>query len=60
VQVPNVLKESAKSATANLENLGFVVKVKSEGARKSKVVIATSPKAGAKLKRGGTVTITVR
>ena len=60
VQVPNVLKESAKSATANLENLGFVVKVKSEGARKSKVVIATSPKAGSKLKRGGTVTITVR
>ena len=58
--VPNVLKQSTKTATANLENAGFVVKVKSSGTRKSKVVVAISPKAGTKLKRGGTVTITVR
>jgi len=58
--VPNVLKQSTKVATTNLENAGFVVKVKSTGGRKSKVVVATSPKAGTKLKRGGTVTITVR
>jgi serine/threonine-protein kinase len=59
-EVPNVLKQSTKTATANLENAGFVVKVKSSGVRKSKVVVAISPKAGTKLKRGGTVTITVR
>jgi serine/threonine-protein kinase len=58
--IPNVLKQSTKTATGNLENAGFVVKVKSSGARKSKVVVAISPKAGTKLKRGGTVTITVR
>ena len=58
--VPNVLKQSTTAATTNLENAGFVVKVKSSGARKSKVVVAISPKAGTKLKRGGTVTITVR
>ncbi len=58
--VPNVLKQSTNSATANLENAGFVVKVKSSGTRKSKVVFAISPKAGTKLKRGETVTITVR
>ena len=42
--VPNVLKQSAKVATTNLENAGFVVKVKSSGARKSKVVAQSLPR----------------
>lgn len=42
-----------------LKDLGLEVKVKTLGANKAKKVINVSPKAGTKVKRGSTVTITV-
>jgi eukaryotic-like serine/threonine-protein kinase len=54
-----IIGQTQAKATQILKDLGLVVKVKTLGATKNKKVINVSPKAGTKVKRGSTVTITV-
>jgi len=54
-----ILGQTQAKATQILNDLDLVVKVKTLGATKNKKVINVSPKAGEKVKRGSTVTITV-
>jgi serine/threonine-protein kinase len=59
IAIPNVKSLSLAEATKILENLGFNVAHKNIGTRKNKVVIGISPKVGAKVKPGSTVTLTL-
>ena len=54
-----IVGQTQIKATQILKDLGLVVKVKTLGATKNKKVINVLPKAGTKVKRGSTVTITV-
>jgi serine/threonine-protein kinase len=54
-----IIGQTQAKATQILKDLGLVVKVKTLGATKNKKVINVLPKAGTKVKRGSTVTITV-
>ena len=54
-----IVGQTQAKATQILKDLGLVVKVKTLGATKNKKVINVLPKAGTKVKRGSTVTITV-
>lgn len=54
-----IIGQTQAKATQILKDLGLDVKVKILGATKNKKVINVSPKAGTKVKRGSTVTITV-
>jgi len=54
-----IIGQTQLKATQILKDLGLEVKVKTLGATKKKKVINVSPKAGTKVKRGSTVTITV-
>ena len=54
-----IVGQTQAKATQILKDLGLVVKVKTLGATKTKKVINVLPKAGTKVKRGSTVTITV-
>ena len=54
-----IIGQTQVKATQILKDLGLVVKVKTLGATKNKKVINVLPKAGTKVKRGSTVTITV-
>ena len=54
-----IIGQTQAKATQILKDLGLVVKVKTLGATKTKKVINVLPKAGTKVKRGSTVTITV-
>lgn len=54
-----IIGQTQAKATQILKDLGLDVKVKTLGATKNKKVINVSPKAGTKVKRGSTVTITV-
>lgn len=59
--VPNVVGKAQDVATSELEELGFVVVVKTESSDtvESGKVISSDPKAGTELETGSTVTITV-
>ena len=59
VSVPNVQNKTAADATRDLQNTDLKVIVKKIGSKKVKTVTNISPKAGTKVKRGSTVTITV-
>jgi serine/threonine protein kinase len=59
VSVPNVQNKTAAEATRDLQNSDLKVIVKKIGTKKVKTVTNISPKAGTKVKRGSTVTITV-
>ncbi|MFM8897495.1 MAG: Stk1 family PASTA domain-containing Ser/Thr kinase [Actinomycetota bacterium] len=59
VFVPNVFSVSEAKAIAALKDLDLKPVVKKVGNKKTKVVTNVSPKVGAKVKRGSTVTITV-
>jgi serine/threonine-protein kinase len=59
VAIPNVFNSTEEEARASLSDLELKVVVKKIGAKKVKRVINISPKVGAKVKRGSTVTITV-
>jgi len=59
VSVPNVQNKTAAEATRDLQNSDLKVVVKKIGTKKVKTVTNISPKAGTKVKRGSTVTITV-
>ena len=59
VSVPNVQNKTATEATRDLQNSDLKVIVKKIGTKKVKTVTNISPKAGTKVKRGSTVTITV-
>jgi serine/threonine-protein kinase len=54
-----IIGQTQAKATQILKDLDLVVKVKILGSTKNKKVINVSPKAGTKVKRGSTVTITV-
>jgi len=59
VFIPNVFSLTEAKARAALSDLELKVIVKKIGAKKVKAVTNISPKVGAKVKRGSTVTITV-
>ena len=59
VFIPNVFSLTEEKARAALSDLELKVVVKKIGAKKVKAVTNISPKVGAKVKRGSTVTITV-
>ena len=59
VFVPNIFSVSESKAIAALKDLDLKPVVKKVGNKKTKVVTNVSPKVGAKVKRGSTVTITV-
>lgn len=59
VFVPNIFSVSEAKAIAALKDLDLKPVVKKVGNKKTKVVTNVSPKVGAKVKRGSTVTITV-
>jgi serine/threonine-protein kinase len=59
VFVPNIFSVSETKAVAALKDLDLKPVVKKVGNKKTKVVTNVSPKVGAKVKRGSTVTITV-
>ena len=57
--ISNVQNKTAADATRDLQNTDLKVIVKKIGSKKVKTVTNISPKAGTKVKRGSTVTITV-
>jgi eukaryotic-like serine/threonine-protein kinase len=59
VFIPNIFSLTEAKARAALSDLELKVIVKKIGAKKVKAVTNISPKVGAKVKRGSTVTITV-
>jgi len=59
VFIPNIFSVSETKAIAALKDQDLKVVVKKVGNKKNKVVTNVSPKVGAKVKRGSTVTITV-
>ena len=59
VFIPNVFSLTETKAREALNDLELKVVVKKIGAKKVKAVTNISPKVGAKVKRGSTVTITV-
>jgi serine/threonine-protein kinase len=59
IPTKGIVGQTQAKATQILKDLGLVVKVKTLGANKAKKVINVSPKEGAKVKRGSTVTISV-
>jgi serine/threonine-protein kinase len=59
VFIPNVFSLTEEKARAALSDLELKVVIKKIGAKKVKAVTNISPKVGAKVKRGSTVTITV-
>lgn len=59
VFIPNVYSLTQEKATAALEDLNLVVRIKKIGSRPNKVVIDVSPLVGSKVKRGSTVVVTV-
>ena len=59
VFIPNIFSLAEAKAVAALKDLDLKVVVKKVGNKKVKVVTNVTPKVGAKVKRGSTVTITV-
>jgi serine/threonine-protein kinase len=59
IPTKGILGQTQSQATAILQDLELVVKVKVLGATKGKKVINVSPKEGTRVRRGSTVTITV-
>ena len=59
VFIPNIFSIAEAKAVAALKDLDLKVVVKKVGNKKVKVVTNVTPKVGAKIKRGSTVTITV-
>lgn len=59
VFIPNIFSIAEAKAVAALKDLDLKVVVKKVGNKKVKVVTNVTPKVGAKVKRGSTVTITV-
>jgi serine/threonine-protein kinase len=59
VFIPNIFSLAEAKAVAALKDLDLKVVVKKVGNKKVKVVTNVTPKVGAKIKRGSTVTITV-
>ncbi|MCX6444490.1 MAG: Stk1 family PASTA domain-containing Ser/Thr kinase [Actinobacteria bacterium] len=57
--IPDTIGVDESKVVQALKDLGLKVSVKKIGKKKIKKVIAVSPKAGSKVKRGSTVTITV-
>lgn len=59
IPTKGIIGQTQAKATQILKDLGLEVQVKTLGANKAKKVINVSPKEGAKVKRGSTVTISV-
>lgn len=60
IKIPNLISKTADEAEKFLKDLGLVVKVNPSGRNEIKRVYAIDPKVDTKVKRGTTVTISVR